>query len=197
MIVLKENEHLYPANWPYNGAKILTKLATIVEDNGGRVKPEKKAIITNRTLESAIRDCEDRIERYSKVNEYSPTEARTAAIKELSDRLDFLKQVGNDPITVTHTSYINFVLDETYYSYWLDDNPFFDFFYIKTPVVENKYNANVYAIKDDKEWHDECFIRLGCSDADIVEAAYLIFNKLTSSRYSYKHSRKLYKKIEF
>ena len=83
-IVTKDGERLYLRAWEYNAARIITELARIIENHGGRVKPTNTAIISDRSAEEE-----------------------------------------SDPITLTHTSYISFVLDETFYYYQVDDNPFF------------------------------------------------------------------------
>lgn len=49
-IVIKKNERLYLNNWQYNIAIIMTELAKIIENEGGRVKPHPTAIISNRTV---------------------------------------------------------------------------------------------------------------------------------------------------
>ncbi len=38
MLVSKENERLYLSTWEYNEARIMSKLAEIVVENGGRVQ---------------------------------------------------------------------------------------------------------------------------------------------------------------
>lgn len=197
MIIIKDNERLYLSTWSYNSARILTKLATIVEDNGGKVKPLHKAIISNRTHDSAIRDYEDKLSKYYKVYKVKPMLDLAKRIREFEDRLEYLKSFNNEPITVTHTTYITFVLDGMYYYYQTDDNPFFDFFYTKTPVHNGEYNRNASSTIDNKDWHDDCFIKLGCSDSDINEAAYLIFNKLLNAKPTANHYRTLPGKIDF
>lgn len=51
MIVTQENQRLYLSTWEYNVSRILTELAKIVTDNGGRVKPLKNAIINDRNTD--------------------------------------------------------------------------------------------------------------------------------------------------
>ena len=75
-IVIKDGTRLYLRAWEYNAARIITELANIVNNHGGRVKPTHTAIISDRSTEEE-----------------------------------------NEPITVTHTSYISFILDDTYYYY--------------------------------------------------------------------------------
>lgn len=143
MIVTQENQRLYLSTWDYNFSRILSKLAEIVENNGGRVKPLNHAIIQNR--------------------DYSPEERESTEI------------------VVTHTSYISFVLDDFYYYYQADSNPFFPFYFSKRSIVNGKYSRDVYLDHDTKEWCFDCFFSKSCCNADVTEAANLIFNMLSNA----------------
>lgn len=136
-IVMTEGERLYLRAWEYNAARILTELANIVNNHGGRVKPTNTAIISDRMAEKEA-----------------------------------------EPITVTHTSYISFVLDETYYLYQVSDNPFFEFYYNKTPIKNGTRSRDAGLEADKKEWLFDCFLGSNCEQDDIIEAANLIFNML-------------------
>jgi hypothetical protein len=139
-IVLKEGERLYLRAWEYNAARIITELANIVENHGGRVKPTNAAIISDRSAKEET-----------------------------------------EPITVTHTSYISFVLDDTYYHYQVNNNPFFDFYYNKTPIKNGKRSRDAGLEADKKEWLFDCFFGSNCGQQDIIEAANLIFNMLCNA----------------
>lgn len=143
MIVTQENERLYLGSWEYNAARILSKLAEIVESNGGRVKPLNHAIIQNRN--------------------YSPEEREATEL------------------TVTHTSYIAFVLDGFYYYYQVDGNAFFPFYFTKRPIINGTYSQDACLDNDPKNWFFDCFFSKSCSNSDIVEAAYLVFNMLCNA----------------
>lgn len=86
-----------------------------------------------------------------------------------------------EPITVTHTSYISFVLDNTFYYYQVDDNPFFEFYYQKTPIKNGKRSRDAGAEADKTEWLFDCFFGSNCSQQYIVGAADLIFNMLCNA----------------
>jgi hypothetical protein len=184
MIATKENQRLYPATWEYNAARITTELAKIVVNNGGRVKYGNAAIISNRSIQHAIFEKENRIEQLKRINAETFKEARTAAIKALEKEIDELKQIDNAPRRVTHTGYIQFVFENNYYYFQTDNNPFFPFYYIKTPLKNNKYSADACCTEDKKEWLFDCFFSWNCSDADIKEAANLIFNMLCTAPFS-------------
>lgn len=139
-IVMKDGERLYLRAWEYNASRILTELAKIVTNNGGRVKPTNTAIISDRSAKEE-----------------------------------------SEPITVTHTSYISFILDETYYYYQVDDNPFFEFYYQKTPIKNGKRSRDAGLELDKKEWLFDCFFGSNCSQQYIVEAANLLFNMLCNA----------------
>lgn len=87
----------------------------------------------------------------------------------------------DEPITVTHTSYISFVLDETYYYYQVNDNPFFNFYYIKTPIKNGEMSKDAGLEADKKEWLYDCFFKSNCGQPDITEAANLIFDMLCNA----------------
>lgn len=53
MIVNKENERLYPSAYEYGAALVLSRLAELVKESGGSVKPLHKAVISNRNNDSA------------------------------------------------------------------------------------------------------------------------------------------------
>lgn len=139
-IVMRDGERLSLRVWEYNAARIITELANIVNNHGGRVKPTNTALISDR----------------------SSTEKA-------------------EPISVTHTSYISFILDETYYYYQVNANPFFEFYYSKTPIKNGKRSRDAGLEADKKEWAFDCFFGSNCGQQDIIEAANLIFNMLCNA----------------
>lgn len=184
MLVLKENERLYPDSWEYNGARIMSKLAEIVVENGGRVKPCKKAIISNRSIEEMKKKISEKIELYKSLEEKAHKDLRAAAIEKKEKELKELECVKNDPIVVTHTSYISFIYDNTYYYYQMDYHPFFEFLLVKTPVKDNKYSRDAALEETDKTWLEDQLLKIGCSEKDINDAAKKIFNMLVASKNS-------------
>ena len=179
MIITRENERLYLTSWNYNAALVLSELAKIVINNGGNVKPTKTAIISNRSVDAVIRENESRIERLE-----NSKKANNAIIANLISENESLKDINNEPIKVTHLTYINFTIDGVYYSYSVDDNPFFPFYIYKTPIKDGKRSADAAGVEDKKEWLFDCFLKMNCSKSDIVEAANIIFNMLINSNNS-------------
>lgn len=184
MLVLKENERLYPDSWEYNGARIMSKLAEIIIENGGRVKPCKKAVISNRTIEEMKNKISEKLDLYKSLEEKAHKDGRAAAIEKKEKELKELESVKNDPIVVTHTSYISFIYDNTYYYYQMDDNPFFEFLLIKTPIKNNKYSRDAALEETEKDWLEDQLLKIGCSEKDINDAAKKIFDMLVSSKNS-------------
>lgn len=176
MIITRENERLYLTSWSYNAALVLSELAKIVINNGGNVKPTKTAIISNRSVDAVIRENESRIERLE-----NSKKANNAIIANIISENEALKGINNEPIKVTHLTYINFTIDGVYYGYSVDDNPFFPFHIYKTPIKDGKRSADAAGVEDKKEWLFDCFLKMNCSKSDIVEAANLIYNMLITS----------------
>ena len=129
MIVLKENQRLYLHSCNYNMARMMSALANLVKEHGGRVKPTRQALISDRNCKDA------------------------------------------EPIKVTHTSYISFVLNDVYYYYQVDDNPFFPFYYIKTPIKNGKYSMDAALEETKKGWLIDSFWGQHCSESNIHCAA--------------------------
>lgn len=184
-IITKENERLYLASWEYNAALIMTELAKIVENHGGKVKPQKAAIISNRSIDNALREDMDRLSRWEKIiEEGRGTEKTVEAVAALKISIANRQSINNEPVRVTHTTAITFALDGYVYYYQLEENPFFDFLFSKTPLRGNKYSRDAVLSEASKEWLYDCFFMAGCPAADITEAANLIFNEMTSAKNS-------------
>lgn len=175
MYVAKDNQRLYLDSWSYNAALILTELAKIVWNNGGKVKPVNKALVTNRSLSEIIDKYQNKIDRLS---QFEKTDAINKAIAGYTTELEKYKAINNSPVTVTNTDCISFVFDGMYYDYILNDNPFFPFRARKTPITDGKYSLDACSEEVSKEWKLDCFHYANCSDEDRKEAANLIFNQL-------------------
>ena len=171
-------ERRYLTSWKYNAALILDELEAIVLNNGGAIvstwqKTRKEYAITNRSITGAIREQLDRVERLEKHNR---VEAAIAA----REKLDELQSLPNEPHITPYGdfTYICFALNGFYYYYSLDDNPFFDFHYSKTPIINGEINKSHYCRNDPKTWFYDCLWSWKCSRDDIQTAANSIFNML-------------------
>lgn len=182
MFITQDNQRLYLGTWEYNAARVLTELANTVIIRGGRVKPLKDAIVSNRSITDAKQEYTEKIEQLRELEKANHNEKRAAVIKAYSEKLAELEKVDNTPVAVTHTSYISFVYNGFYFYYQVDSNPFFEFFYIKTPVNDGKYSQDACLEEDKKEWLYDCFFSATCSKSDIKRGADLIFNMLVSAK---------------
>lgn len=183
MIVLKENERLYATSWQYNSARILTRLAQLITAQGGKVKPLPLAILSDRNLEEICTATQRRLESSYKAGLTSHPKERETQISNLQKELARFQAIPNAPITVTHTSYINFTLNGVYYSYSLNDNPFFPFHYIKTPIdpKSETYSGDAYMEESSKSWFTDPLIGFGCPDSEIESAAGAILSLLLAA----------------
>ena len=186
--ISKDGERLYLRSYNYNVALILSQLAKIVENHGGRVKPIERALISNASINEKITEREKQIERYTAAMQANDAEkvqeAGRALIESARAEIEALQQINNEPILVTHTGYISFILDNDVYYYQVADNMFFPALYSKTPLKGDKYSKDAALIEDPKEWLYDCFFSYDCARADIVEAANMIFNFLCNAEYS-------------
>lgn len=169
MIVLKENERLYATSWQYNSARILTRLAQLITAQGGKVKPLHPAVLSDRNLEEACTATQRRIESSYNAGPTSHPKERETQISNLQ--------------TVTHTSYINFAMNGVYYSYSLDNNPFFPFHYLKTPIdpKSETYSGDACMEESSKSWFTDPLIGFGCPDSEIESAAGAILSLLLAT----------------
>lgn len=199
----------YLNSWNYNAAHILAELETIVKNNGGTLcrtweysnppawlTERKQFLISNRTITGAIEEEKKWINRLEKIG---PGEA----VAEHRKKLEEYESIKNDPVPSYYGDYlyINFVVDGYYYSFSMNDNPFFDFYFAKIKVeAKNKINRNYYINTDSKKWWDDCFFRANCSPEDRREAANLIYNMLITAdtcRIYRDKNRKPYANIVF
>jgi len=172
-------EKRYLKNWDYNCARLLDALRGIIENAGGRVKEFPKYEIVNRTVDQVIAELKEKIENMERANmQYGVNDAREKALKEYREKLEEAQSFDNTPLILPIYHQITFILDNVYYEYVLDDNPFFDFILWKTPISNNERCVCLGEIIDDKNWLFDSFFRFSCHDDDIKEAANMIFNLL-------------------
>lgn len=183
MIVLKENERHHATSWQYNSARILTRLAQLITAQGGKVKPLPPAVLSNRNLEEACTATQRRLESSYKAGPTSHPKEREIQISNLQKELALFQSIPNAPITVTHTSYINFTMNGVYYSYSLNDNLFFPFHYIKAPIdpKSETYSGDACMEESSKSWFTDPLIGFGCPDSEIESAAGAILSLLLAA----------------
>lgn len=183
MIVLKENERHHATSWQYNSARILTRLAQLITAQGGKVKPLPLAVLSDRNLEEICTATQRRLESSYKAGPTSHPKERETQISNLQKELARFQAIPNAPITVTHTSYINFAMNGVYYSYSLNDNPFFPFHYLKTPIdpKSETYSGDACMEESSKSWFTDPLIGFGCPDSEIESAAGAILSLLLAA----------------
>ena len=183
MIVLKENERLYATSWQYNSARILTHLAQLITAQGGKVKPLPPAVLSDRNLEEICTATQRRLESSYNAGLTSHPKERETQILNLQKELARFQAIPNTPITVTHTSYIDFTMNGVYYSYSLDNNPFFPFHYLKTPIdpKSKTYSGDACMEESSKSWLTDPLIGFGCPDSEIESAAGAILSLLLAA----------------
>lgn len=199
--MVKTMKKLYLSNWNYNAALILTELESIIKNNGGRIcstwpTAREQYEIINRTLLQEINDTHDRLQRVERLK-------REDAAHAYREKLKQLESIDNAPRVVFHGDYlyIRFAINDKCYYYQLDDNPFFDFYFTKSAIIDgDKINDCCYSNNDNKKWWKDIFYSYNCTPDERRAAAEIIFNMLLSapdSRTYHDKNRKQYKKLYF
>lgn len=196
MIVYKENQRFYLTHWEYNACRIISALAEIVRGHGGNVKPTIPCEIVDRTKYNKHDEIEREIEHREfdlSVRTFDDDEKEEKYRKVISKRLESLKmelqkleeEINYDkPIPVSHTTYITFELDGVYYYYQVDDNPFFEFHYVKTPITEMGHSLDACMEEDEKEWLFDCYVLTECTSEEVIKAAQFLFDMLMNAKNS-------------
>ena len=195
MIVYKENQRFYLNPWGYNACRIMSALAEVVREHGGNVKPTIPCMVSDRHKYDVL----DKLKKEKECIEWNmdmdvfdddPVKQKKY-VEKLKNRLKSVEmnirkcedEINYDkPIPVTHTSYITFEMDGVYYYYQVDDNPFFPFYYIKTPITEKGYSKDACLEEDAKEWLWDCFFKSECPSEMIIKAAEFIFDMLMNAK---------------
>lgn len=194
MFFTRENETLYPTTREYNIALILGELKTVIENNGGRVKPHTRGQIINRSF---YRAAEEETKRADMIRNYISIKAekgqpipaenlekRNEAIKAHEEAAaDYTRKAEASRRDAENITYMQFVYQGFYY--YLQISEFNDHLtYSKTPIKGDKYSRDTYSEKVSNQWDTDAFYTLepGAEiDADRREAANLIFNEITSA----------------
>lgn len=197
MIVYKENQRFYLNPWGYNSCRIMSALAEVVREHGGNVKPTIPCMVSDRHKYDAL----DKLKKEKECIEWNmdmdvfdddPVKQKKY-VEKLKNRLKSVEmnirkcedEINYDkPIPVTHTSYITFEMDGVYYYYQVDDNPFFPFYYIKTPITEKGYSKDACMMEDEKKWLYDCYFKSDCPSEMIVDASIAIFEMLVKAENS-------------
>lgn len=187
MFFTQDNQTLYLSTWNYNAVLIIEELKQIIVNNGGRVDETRPGYIVNRSIMEIVNKCKidaDKVRERIEAGEIEANEARNAFIKSREAEAAALEAIPNEPRKVSNNNYLRFILDNTMYYVELNDNPFFDFYYNKTPINGDKYSRDTYGEKLNKDFLWDCFLTLKkpATDADRREAANMIYNALVSAK---------------
>lgn len=205
MIVTKPNERFYLNPWGYNACRIMSTLAEIVISHGGNVKSTIPCKVSDRHKYDVLEDLNEKADSLEEMlqdtdfQEYlgkvdkekseqifkhfkSSLEKTRMEIRKCEDEINYDK-----PITVSHTTYVTFELDGVYYYYQVDNNPFFEFHYVKTPITEKGYSKDACMMEDDKKWLYDCYFKSDCPSEMIVDASIAIFEMLVKAENSPIH----------
>lgn len=196
---IRENETLYLDAWKYNATLIIDGLRDMVIKNGGKVKPQNGGYVVNRSLTSAINKLKININGITEAmerNNDNKNEIRREALKKYNLELKELQSIKNAPIHVKGASYATFAFDNMLYYVELPDNPFFDWYYSKTPIINNSYSKDVYSSAYDlKEINDDFLSFRKITSERINEATKALFNFLISAQQSEKYTETTKKRV--
>ena len=184
-IVLKDGERLYLTNWEYNMARVISELARLIQDRGGRCKRLPYAMVTNRTNYNKAIELKSNLELYERnIKLFQDTEKRgklERAIEKTRAEYEQAKAAADNekPVKVEYTSYIDFVLNDTRYYFQIDNNPFFPVLASKTPVKNGKYSRDAVLGECNTDWAvDELILRSATAET-ITATADKILEYLT------------------
>lgn len=196
MLSTDNNKTLYPANWEYNACLIIKELCKVIENHDGRIKPSDCTIkIVNRSQMEIKREIQKRLDTIQGNLDNGLIEMndrRKEYINDLRQQLIEIDSWDNEPVEITHGTYISFILDDVFYYVELAENPYFDFHYRKTPINNGVISCDVYGEDLDKSFLWDCFISSNQhpAKADFIESANVLFNTLVSAPFSEKYRDK-------
>lgn len=182
-------EYLTLKSYDYNRYRVMSELAKIVLANGGRVRPCKKVTVANRTISETLKEKQSLLQCWkSVIADSTDTEEilrGIAVIDRTQKEIEKVSAVDNSPIELTHTTHISFVLDDTFYYYQTNDNPFFKFYYIKTPIRNGEYSKDACSENTSKSWVNKNLWSVFYTQEECVSAAKEIFDELVNADCSY------------
>lgn len=145
---------LYLNSWNYNSYLIIKELKKEVLKRGGavvsdwRTKKEENIYIFNRMFkEKYLHDIDGiaRMEEYKTTDRPYYQELKRGAEEAQKNYIKSKKRVNN-------SNYLHFILNDKLYYVELKDNPFFDFFYSKQEIKDNKTEYAVYCRNLEKDF---------------------------------------------
>lgn len=161
-----ENQTLYPNAWEYNNALMLDELREMVIKNGGKVKKETTGSIENRSIYEIIWKAKEQAE------------------------IDKWEAVENKPVKINNNGYLLFTLNNKYYAVYIDENPFFEHRFIKTPINEKNEISRHACMEELPHIFPDEFMKADHTAPEVkkarTETAKAIFEYITTAEDSYK-----------
>ena len=183
MFVQHENQKLYLKPWEYNACRIMSALANVVTEKGGVVDYtyQRTALICDASAFDEAREKQSRLEQMKVQAKSSPSyrEKFGEMMSQLEKDVAELQKVKETFIPCEFQLSLTFSYDNKLYNYSLDENPFFDFYYGKTPIVNGKYSVD--AVREEaprRDWWTDDLFRHNFPDDKIREIANTIFDFL-------------------
>lgn len=191
-IFTHEGQTLHLAAWEYHAALTIEALKQIAVRNGARLcsadrykddifAASKHGFIVNRTqneiiheLESAAKGCND---------------AGAEVPPDILEKMTRYKNFPNDPVPMGCSVYLSasFVMGGVYYSFSMDTNPFFNFYYTKAEVFYfggRNVCADSYAEVVPDSWYNTLPLCTLVEDEIIQKTADNIFTNLEAAAFS-------------
>lgn len=164
-------EKRFLRSYEFNNVRVLNELAKIVENNNGTI-----------IYKSYMHELEYENRSYISTLTESKSKLETSKQKNIISKL---------------SSYISFVIDDTYYYLQLNENPFMEDLYHKITINDGCYFGSYYVEElDKKDRVYDCLLSYDCCESDIKEIANITFNMLIKANYSKKvYNRKRVKNI--
>lgn len=175
MYVSQNNQKLYLNHWEFNACRLMSMLATVIEAAGGVVdyRYQKTALVCDRTVYDNAREKMDMIDHFKQVLDNHP-EMKDQIQPKLEVLEKEAEELAGTPevfVPCEFQTHLKFMINDTLYYYQVDDNPFMEFYYQKTPIVNGRYSKDACLMEASKLWYDDSFLKGGVSDADIKKAA--------------------------
>lgn len=193
----RKMKKLYLSTSVFNEYLLINELQKIVIKKGGYIlssylDKSERYYITNRTIKNNI------LENETKINRLKNREVLNAKQKEYLNTLEnenkSLNKYNKNRI-VNNQNFISFILGNDCYYVQLDENPFFDFYYMKTRCekIDNKVitSERVYLDTLNKSfiYSENVDLWANLTNTQIKKIATNLFNQVYYSTYSEVHDK--------
>ena len=182
MFVQHENQKLYLKPWEYNACRIMSALANVVAEKGGVVDYtyQRTALICDASAFDEAREKQSQLDQMKGMAKSSPEyrEKFAERMSQLEKDLEELQKIKEVFIPCEFQLSLAFSYNNKIYHYSFDQNPFFEFHYGKTPIVNGKYSMDAVYDEAPKGWFVDELYRRNFPEEKIQEIAHTIFDFL-------------------